>query len=1254
MWCIWIDTGGTFTDCLAVDPDGGWHRSKVLSSGALRARVGRVTGRRAELPGLDVPLSGYRLAPVGRSGSTLVASSQSGRVTLERPLALRRGDLVQLTTSEPAPLLAARLATHTPLGERLPPHRLRLATTLGTNALLQRRGAPTALFVTRGFGDLLSIGTQQRPDLFSLSIHRPAPLPAVVIEVDERVAADGAVLLELDLGSLRAPAGRALARGVRSAAVALVHSHRNPEHEQRLGRMLSEMGFAHVSCSASVAPVIGLLTRAETAVVNAYLAPVVEDFIGRVEAGAGAASMMVMTSAGAVVRGSGFAPKDSLLSGPAGGVVGAALAGQLAGFQRVISFDMGGTSTDVARFDGASRSDAARGGSPRYDYSFEQRVGDAHLSTVALALETVAAGGGSVCDLDAQGALRVGPHSAGADPGPACYGAGGPLTLTDVNLLLGRLDPVRFGIPVDVRSAEQALEALRRRLRQQRREVEALPLLQGLLDLANEQMAEAIRRVSVRRGYDVRDHALVAFGGAGPQHACGVARRLGIDTVVVPPDAGLLSALGVGHAAVERVAVRQVLRPLARVASKVDAWLGQLADEAYRLLQADDVPPSEARIRRRLAGLRLAGQDTALTVDLIGDGDDLTELFQRRFQALYGYPAPARALELESLRVMVGSAERDLPGAQGEDAGPGEGQATALPHREGPWPCHDRDALGAATVLPGPAVVTDRHSTTVVESGWEATRHPAGALILRRAHAEPAPVSSAVELELFVGRMGAMAQQMGELLRRTALSTNIKQRQDYSCALLDARGELVINAPHVPVHLGSLGLCVRQVMRTLTLGPGDVALTNHPAYGGSHLPDVTVITPVYDDGVLVGHVASRAHHAEIGGIRPGSMPPDSRTLAQEGVVLPPMLLVAAGRPRWTTLERLLRDAPYPSRAVEDNLADVAAQVAANHLGATALARLSRTMGRDVVRRQMALLGQRAARLVEQALMRFRGPRIYTARDQLDDGTPLSVRVEISAAGAVRFDFEGSGAVHPGNLNATPAIVRSVVIYVLRLLLRQPLPLNEGLMQAVQLRLPPGLLDPSFPDDPTLAPAVVGGNVETSQRLVDLLLQALGLAACSQGTMNNLVFGTQRFGYYETVGGGAGGGPDFDGASGVHTHMTNTRITDVELLEQGYPVRVERFALRRGSGGAGLHPGGDGLVRELTFLQRMDLSLLTQRRTTRPCGLGGGAPGLAGAQRLVRADGTEVELGGIAGCTVEPGDRLVLLTPGGGGWGAPSA
>lgn len=1250
VWQVWVDTGGTFTDCLALAPDGLLHRAKVLSSSALRGRLEAVAGRRKVHLRLPFPTpagfcNGATLR-FGHPASPMSVVRDAGRGELELegelPAGVSVGGWCELEFAEEAPVLAARVVTRTPAGRSLPPLHLRLATTRGTNALLERKVAPALFCVTAGFGDLLRIGTQQRPHLFQLRICKPLPLSAHVVEVDERLAADGTVLRPLDVAPLAARAAQLARQGVRTAAVALLHSYRNPRHEELVEEVLREAGFTHVSRSSHLAPTLGLVARAGTAVVDAALAPVIAEYLARVAAAVPDRSIHVLTSAGGLVRAGDFRPKDSLLSGPAGGVVGAALAGREAGATRLITFDMGGTSTDVARLEGD------------YEYVFEHRVGDALLRAPALAVESVAAGGGSVCWCDGE-RLGVGPESAGAVPGPACYGAGGPLTVTDVNLLLGRLDPEGFDIPLDERAAEAVAGEVLARLASTSagREV----LLEGFLHIANERMAEAIRRISVRRGFDPAEYALVAFGGAGGQHACAVATLLGIGRVIVPPDASLLSARGLGHAVVERFCERQVLRPLGEVAGQLAGWFAELGEAARAAVAAEGIPPEEVEIRRRLLFLRFLGQETAVEV-VWQPGLAAETAFLAAYQAQYGYRPSHRVVEVESLRAVASSRPQPLPSAR-----PLRAPSLPPPPRQrrvylaGRWrevPLLARAALGLADTVAGPALITERHTTTLVEVGWCATVHPSGALVLTRrgrSRTRGGATPRAVQLELFSHRFTAIASQMGELLRRTAISTNIKERLDFSCALLDPQGRLVVNAPHIPVHLGSLGVCVRAVVAALPMRGGDTVVTNHPAYGGSHLPDVTLVTAVDGaGGERLGYLASRAHHAELGGSRPGSMPPAARCLAEEGVVIPPLLLVRDGVASWEQVQRLLEQAPFPSRAVAENLADLRAQLAANHYGAQALQTLAKRYGAREMAAAMEGLYRLAAQRVAAALARL-GEAPRWARQELDDGTPLVVALRREGNTTV-IDFTGTGGVQPGNLHATPAIVRSVVLYVLRLLVEEEVPLNEGMLEGVRLNIPVGLLNPPFPADPRQAPAVGGGNVETSQRLVDTLLAALGLAACSQGTMNNVVFGDATRSYYETVGGGSGAGPGWAGADAVHTHMTNSRITDPEVLELRYPVRLERFAIRRGSGGQGRYRGGDGLVREYTFLAPMELSVLTQHRREGPYGAAGGGPGAPGRQVLLRRDGREEELGAIDERRVETGDRLTLLTPGGGGWGPP--
>ncbi|MBA2243598.1 MAG: hydantoinase B/oxoprolinase family protein, partial [Gemmatimonadetes bacterium] len=1040
-WRIWIDTGGTFTDCLAHDPVGEVHRAKVLSSSALRGVIEEPLGgsrlRVREAWGAAPNLVrgfGFRLLAADHPPLPVEGYDPEGgvlRLAGPPPPNAGPGTAFELISPEEAPILAARLVTRTPLDLPLPPIAMRLATTRGTNALLERKGEPAALFITAGFADLLRIGTQQRPDLFALDIRRPEPLYHKVVEVPARLAADGTELIPLDPASLAPIVEELLGQGIRTAAVALMHAFRDPRHEEELEAFLRARGFKHVSRSSELAPFIKLLPRAETATLDAYLAPVLGEYLAGVQGaldgpsppsplsqfwergdsilpslGAGATAgsavlpspltreggpgsgqggkLLVMTSAGGLVRPDSFRAKDGLLSGPAGGVVGAARAGRRSGVERVIAFDMGGTSTDVARWDGD------------FEYVWEHRVGEGQILAPALAIESVAAGGGSVCVLDANG-LAVGPESAGANPGPACYGAGGPLTVTDVNLLLGRLDPACFGIPVDPEAAERALTDVRHALRGQTGEdAPREPLLEGFLDIANERMADAIRGISLRKGYDPADYALVAFGGAGGQHACGVAERLGMRTVIVPPDAGLLSALGIGHAVIERFAERQVLRDWEEAAPAVEQWIEELAARASEDVAAEGVAEEEILVRRRIANLRYRGQESTLPLEYTPDLP-LRQAFEQRYQEVYGHRAEERPIELESLRVIASSRPAEEASAPRPTPVPAEPAGRTNAWMRGVWlpvPVFDRAQLPPGSRLAGPAMVWERHSATVLEPGWEGEVDGAGALVLirkeergkrKKRNGRGQSAVEAVEEELFTQRFRALVGEMGEQLRRTALSTNVKERLDFSCALLDPGGELVVNAPHIPVHLGALGLCVREVRRVLPLEPGDVVVTNHPAFGGSHLPDITVITPVHGaNGALLGYLASRAHHAELGGSRPGSMPPAAHTLAEEGVVLPPIYLVRGGQARWDELRRRLEEGPYPSRAVEDNLADLRAQVAANHRGAQLLRELTEQHGAAALAHYMAALTGRAERRVREALARLPDGS-YQAEERLDDG-----------------------------------------------------------------------------------------------------------------------------------------------------------------------------------------------------------------------------------------------------------------------------
>lgn len=1260
MWRISADTGGTFTDCYAIAPDGRELRCKVLSSGRLRARIcqapnlgalrlddawgmprGFYVGFKAKLP----------LCP--GEGRTVIGSHSDEFGLLLKfdrgfPHGHELGMVVELSSAEEAPVLGARLLTKTPLGHEFPPIQFRLATTRATNALLERKGSAVAFLVTQGFGDLLAIGDQRRADLFALK-HEPRPLfYAAVHEVSERIDAKGEILQPLDEREIVRAARQFQQQGIRHAAVALLHSYANGRHEQIIGRILREEGIDRVTLSSEIAPFTKILPRAQSAVANAYLSGPVDAFIKGVSAplrsriAPGArdhASLQLMTSSGGLEPAARAKPKDLLLSGPAGGVIGSANAAASLGFLRVITFDMGGTSTDVARIDG------------RPAYRFAQQVAGLSLLAPCVAVETVAAGGGSICRWTPSG-MAVGPDSAGADPGPACYGKGGPLTITDVNLLLGRFDPARAPIPLDVDAARTRLEELRREVLQSSgRDFEPGELLEGFLQLAIERMADAIRRISVAEGYDPAEYGLLAFGGAGPQHACALAARLGITTILAPKHAGILSAVGLHEALPERFAGRQVLRPLDAVLPQLPEIIRSLANEARDSLAGDGVQAAECDASHVLAELRLKGQDTPIQIQ-VTESMDIGNAYRTAYARLFGYPPPAeRCIELVSLRVSVRAREKT---------------------RSIPPPAHAArpPAVADATAT---RLIQDEFSTLVIEPGWSAVEIPGFGWQITSASGTGR--SSSIEnrafaRELFHHRLQSIVEKMGAFLCRTAISTNIRERLDFSCALLDPAGRLITSAPHIPVHLGALGVCVRETVRIIermakgkgaepagssivraacrALQPGDTYITNHPAFGGSHLPDITLITPVFDDaGELLGFIANRAHHAEIGGVAPGSMPANATCLIEEGTVIPPQFLTQQGESRFAEIEKLFTGGPYPTRNLADNLADLHAQLAANLAGAEALRELA---GADPsrVRRIMREIFDDSSRAMREFITRLRD---CDGEERLDDGSVIRVAIRKSADSSLRLDFTGTAPVHPGNLNATRAVVQSSVLYVLRLLLQADLPLNEGLLEPVEIVLPESLLNPAFSGDASRDPAVVGGNVEVSQRLVDTLIKAFGLQACGQGTMNNLLFGDALFGYYETIAGGAGAGGGYDGASALHTHMTNTAITDPEIIEQRYPVLLRRFAIRRGSGGQGRWRGGDGVVREFEFLEPLTVSLLTQHRTNGPFGMEGGQEGQPGEQKLFRHSDGEQVLPPSATIQVNSGDRLRIETPGGGGWGA---
>ena len=1183
-WTFWVDRGGTFTDVVGLSPTGEVVVQKVLSERPGRNR--------------DAAVQGVR-------------------------------DALGLTDNDPLPTEKIGV--------------VKMGTTVATNALLERTGTPTVLVATEGHGDGLRIGTQNRPDLFARHVVLPTPLYARVVEAPERIDAAGAVLRPLDANALRAGLAAAFEAGCRSCAVALLHSVMDGAHERQVGEVAAHVGFEHVSLSHQVSPLVKWVRRGDTAVVDAYVGPALGRYVQSVQRALGDARLLCMQSNGGLVAAEGFLGKDALLSGPAGGVVGAVAACRAEGVETLVAFDMGGTSTDVSYYAG------------EFERADEAEVAGVRVRVPMLAVETVAAGGGSVCRVTA-GRAQVGPDSAGAHPGPACYGRGGPATVTDCNVVVGKIQPdaipAVFGdrgdAPLDAEAARAALAALAGG-----GPVEALA--EGLLTVAVENMAHAIRAVSMERGHSLEGVALCAFGGAGGQHACRLAAVLGIGHIVIHPLAGVLSAYGIGVADVRVLRERSVERPLDAdaVQAVADALAEAEAEARAHLVASGTAGPDEPLDVRRTVRLRYRAADATLDLPFTPDADGLRAAFHQRHRQRYGFaqpdrPVTAAAASVEAVR--PGEAPR-LPAPSAPY--PGAPERTARVWTGGRWhdaPLWRRSALGPGATVEGPALVAEETGTTVVEPGWRATVAASGTLLLTRAARAPGGAApEAVHLEVFANRFRAVAEQMGVALQQTAHSVNIRERLDFSCAVFDGSGALVANAPHIPVHLGSMGESVRAVAERFggDLAEGDAFVLNDPYAGGTHLPDVTVVMPVFaGEAGPSFFVAARGHHADVGGITPGSVPPGSTRIEEEGVLIRPMRLVVGGRFLEEAWRAALAQGPHPARLPDQNTADVQAQVAACARGADALRLLAEAHGASVVSAWMARLHEHAEEAVRSALVRLADGAFRCA---LDTGERIAVAVTVDAdARTARIDWTGTSPQTGRNVNAPAAVTRAVVLYVVRTLLGGGLPLNDGCLRPVEIAVPAGsLLAPRPPA------AVVAGNVETSQIAADALFGALGLLAGSQGTMNNLTFGTDRFQYYETLCGGTGAGPDHPGTSAVHSHMTNSLLTDPEVLEMRFPVRLERFTVRRGSGGAGRQPGGDGVVREIRFLEPMTVSVLSGRRRVAPHGLAGGEPGAPGRNTLLRADGTEEDLGGTATVEVAAGDRLRVETPGGGGYGPPA-
>ena len=1193
-WDFWIDRGGTFTDVVARDPNGEIRAHKLLSENPEAYA--------------DAAIQGIR-------------------------------DFLGVASSEPIP--AGAINT------------VKMGTTVATNALLERKGDRTVLVTTQGFRDALEIGYQARPHLFDRHIVKPELLYERVVEVDERVLADGTVDIPLELETARDGLRQAFDAGIRSAAIVFMHGYRFHDHEKQAAEMARDMGFTQVSVSHEVSPLMKLVGRGDTTVVDAYLSPILRRYVEQVSSelsadGEDAPRLMFMQSSGGLTAADMFQGKDAILSGPAGGVVGAVETTEMAGFDRMIGFDMGGTSTDVSHYSG------------ELERTFETAVAGVRMRAPMMLIHTVAAGGGSILHYDGA-RLRVGPDSAGANPGPRCYRRGGPLAVTDANLMLGKINacffPSIFGPaqdqPLDEEAVRQAFADLAQDIGEGHSPEQ---VAEGFVTIAVENMANAIKKISVQRGYDVTRYTLTCFGGAGGQHACLIADTLGMKTVLIHPLAGILSAYGMGLADIRANRQRAIEEPMTRE-NDTNWWpvMEELAKENRAELAAQGIDPGATTTNTR-AHLRYAGTDTAIAVDGSAlEHNVLKRHFEEAHRQRFGFTTPEKdiifeAIEVETLGGGAKATEADEPVSSDE----APKTTTTRFFSGGTWhdaPVYDRGALEPGQRVDGPALITEPHGTIVVEDEWAAEITPKRHLVLRRVREarREAAIGTQVDpvmLEVFNNLFMSIAEQMGVTLENTAYSVNIKERLDFSCAIFDPQGQLIANAPHMPVHLGSMDRSVEAIIeQNPDMAPGDVYVLNAPYNGGTHLPDITVVTPVFheDEETILFYVASRGHHADVGGMAPGSMTPLATDIRQEGVVIDNFKMVDRGAFREEALRDLLGSGEYPCRNPDQNIADLRAQVAANEKGVQEMRRMVDQFGLDVVHAYMGHVQDNAEESVRRVIDALHDSEFAY---EMDQGTVIRVRITVDRdAREATVDFTGTSPQQPTNFNAPAPVTRAAVLYVFRCMVNDEIPMNAGCLKPINIVVPEDcMLAPKFPA------AVVAGNVEVSQAVTDTLFGALGALAAAQGTMNNLNFGNDRYQYYETICGGSGAGPDHDGTSAVHTHMTNTRLTDPEILEWRYPVVLESFTVRRGSGGDGRHPGGDGTLRTIRFLEKMDCSLLTGHRRVPPFGLDGGASGECG-ENAVRRKGGEVEkLEGCDQTVIDAGEAIIIKTPSGGGYG----
>ncbi|HIK29124.1 MAG: hydantoinase B/oxoprolinase family protein [Oscillatoriaceae bacterium SKW80] len=1201
-WQFWIDRGGTFTDIVAKRPDGKLVIHKLLSENPERYS--------------DAPVQGIR-------------------------------DILGIPAGEaiPTELIAA----------------VKMGTTVATNALLERKGERVVLAITKGFRDALRIGYQNRPNIFAREIILPEMLYERVIEIEERYSAHGEELIPLEESSALALLQAAYNDGIRSCAIALMHGYRYPNHEKRLKAIAQKIGFTQISVSHEVSPLMKLVSRGDTTVVDAYLSPILRKYIERVANQLGAVNsttspikLMFMQSNGGLVDAEKFQGKDSILSGPAGGIVGAVQTSRMAGLKKIISFDMGGTSTDVAHYNG------------EYERQFETEIAGVRLRSPMMAIHTVAAGGGSILFFDGW-RFRVGPESAAANPGPACYRKGGPLTVTDCNVMLGKIQPEFFpkvfgkngDLPLDVEVVRQKFAQLAKEIGDGRAPEQVAA---GFLAIAVEKMANAIKKISLQRGYNISEYTLCCFGGAGGQHACLIADSLGIKQVFLHPYAGVLSAYGMGLADARSIRERSVELQLdQKLITELQQVFAELEIEAKRELNHLDAGEAKKFEVWRKVHLKYQGSDSALIVDF-GSIAEMKLRFEEAHRQRYGFIMEEKELIVETVSVEVVD-KMEVPEEEvilRRSPQPAAPVKIVKMYAADAWrdtPIFQRDDLQPGDCITGPAIIVEATGTNVIELGWQAELTERNHLILKKqAGATGASVSrqyaslqkpEPVRLEIFNNLFRASAEQMGIILQNTASSVNIKERLDFSCAIFDRHGQLVANAPHIPVHLGSMSESVKALIdaKGNSIKPGDVYVSNNPYNGGTHLPDITVITPVFfnEPSAPLFYVASRGHHADIGGITPGSMPPNSTTIEEEGILLDNFLLVREGKFREKELLELLTSGKYPARNTNQNIADLQAQIAANERGVQELVKMVEHYGLETVQAYMGFVQDNAEEAVRRAIDNLKdGEFSYP----MDNGGKIKVKITINRENrSAKIDFTGTSFQLANNFNAPAAVCKAAVLYVFRTLVDDDIPLNAGCLKPLEIIIPEGsMLNPHYPA------AVVAGNVETSQNIADALYGALNAIAASQGTMNNFTFGNERYQYYETICGGSGAGANFDGTDAVQTHMTNSRLTDPEVLEWRFPVLLESFSIRANSGGLGYHRGGNGVIRRIRFLEPMTAAILSGRRIIPPYGLNGGGNGAVGKNWVERSDGTVEELGSTATIQMQAGDVFVIATPGGGGYG----